>query len=154
MEDEQLMQVALEQAVQAMAAGEVPIGAAVLHRPSGHVWHGHNERETHKDPTAHAEIVAIRRAARDLGSWRLVDCTLAVTLEPCPMCAGAIVNARIDKLVYGAADPKAGAVRTLYRICEDDRLNHRVNVVPDVCAESAAELLRTFFKRQRELGKK
>ncbi len=109
----------------------------------------HNERETLNDPTAHAEVVALRRAAAALGSWRLVDADLYVTLEPCPMCAGALVNARLRRLVYGCDDPKAGAVRTLYRLLDDARLNHRVDVVPGVLAVEGAALLRSFFSRLR-----
>jgi tRNA(adenine34) deaminase len=135
--------------------GEVPIGCVVVHDVTGEiVGRGYNRRETDRDPTAHAEILAMREAGRALGHWRLVDCTLVVTLEPCPMCAGAIVNARVPRLVYGCDDPKAGAVRTLYQVCTDDRLNHRVDVTPGVLAEDCAELLRAFFRRQRALGKK
>ena len=106
------------------------------------------------DPTAHAEVLAIRAAARALGDWRLIGCTLVVTLEPCCMCAGAIVLARIDRLVYGAADPKAGAVETLYRLCCDPRLNHQVQVVAGVRAAECGEILTDFFRRQRAMGKK
>jgi tRNA(adenine34) deaminase len=155
MTDGDLMSEALTQARRAQAASEVPIGCVIWHRPSQKiVGVGFNEREKHEDPTAHAEIVAMRRAAAALGTWRLVDCTLAVTLEPCVMCAGAIVNARVPRLVYGCDDPKAGAVRTLYRLCEDDRLNHRVEVVAGIQSDACAELLRTFFKEQRAKGKK
>ncbi len=149
------MLLAIEQARLAHAAGEVPIGAVIWHAPSQQIiGTGFNERETTEDPSAHAEIVAIRKAARALGTWSLLDCTLAVTLEPCCMCAGAIVNARIPKLVYGCADPKAGAVRTLFTLCEDDRLNHRVDVTTGILADECAELLRAFFREQRALGKK
>jgi tRNA(adenine34) deaminase len=152
---EELMQFAIDQAKLALAADEVPIGCVIVHEPTGRViGRGYNRRESDRDPTAHAEIVAMRQAARELGHWRLVDCVLVVTLEPCPMCAGAIVNARVPRLVYGCADPKAGAVRTLYRLCEDERLNHRVRVVEGVLAGECAELLRSFFRRQRALGKK
>ena len=154
-DDPSLMLEAIAQARLAHAQGEVPIGCVIWHGPSARIIaSGHNERETHEDPTAHAEIVAIRRAAASLGTWRLIDCTLAVTLEPCPMCAGAIVNARVPRLVYGCPDPKAGAVRTLYQLCDDGRLNHRVEVVEAVLAEDCAELLRAFFREQRALGKK
>ena len=140
---------------QAMALGEVPIGCVVVNDLTGRViGRGYNRRETDHDPTAHAEILAMREAGRALGHWRLVDCTLVVTLEPCPMCAGAIVNARIPRLVYGCDDPKAGAVRSLFQVCTDNRLNHRVEVTPGVLAEECAELLRAFFRRQRSLGKK
>ena len=118
------------------------------------IGRGRNRRELDNDPTAHAEIIALREAAGRLGHWRLLDCTLYVTLEPCPMCAGAIVAARVPRLVYGCDDPKAGAVRTLYKICEDERLNHCVEVTPNVCTEECAEILRAFFRIQRSLGKK
>jgi tRNA(adenine34) deaminase len=155
MSSDDLMQLALAEAAIAMAEGEVPIGAVILHEPTARVvGRGHNRRENDCDPTAHAEIVAMRQAAKELVHWRLVDCVLAVTLEPCPMCAGAIVNARVPRLIYGCADPKAGAVRTLYRLCEDDRLNHRVIVEDGVMAEQCAELLQSFFRAQRALGKK
>jgi len=150
-----MMREAIAEAQKALAADEVPIGAVVVHEPTGNViGRGHNRRENDHDPTAHAEIIALREAARTLGHWRLLDCVLVVTLEPCPMCAGAAVNARIPKLIYGCADPKAGAVRTLYRLCEDERLNHRVAVEEGVLAEECAELLRGFFRAQRALGKK
>lgn len=150
-----LMRLALDEARAADALAEVPIGAVVYHLPTAQiVGRGHNRREVDLDPAAHAEIVAMRQAAAALRSWRLVDCVLAVTLEPCAMCAGAIVNARVPHLVYGCDDPKAGAVRTLYRLCEDDRLNHRVAVVPGVLADECTALLSAFFKRQRALGKK
>lgn len=152
---DELMRLAIEQARLAHALAEVPIGCVIWHEPSQCVIaSGHNERETTEDPTAHAEVVAMRRAARELGSWRLNDCTLIVTLEPCCMCAGAIVNARVPRLVYGCDDPKAGAVRTLHRLCEDDRLNHRVDVAAGVLSDECAELLRAFFREQRALGKK
>jgi tRNA(adenine34) deaminase len=152
---EQWMTEAIELARAAMKLGEVPIGCVVVHDPTGRVvGRGHNRRETDRDPTAHAEILAMREAGSTLGHWRLVDCTLVVTLEPCPMCAGAIVNARVPRLVYGCDDPKAGAVRTLFRLCNDDRLNHRVEMTTGVCAEECAELLRGFFREQRALGKK
>jgi tRNA(adenine34) deaminase len=110
---------------------------------------GHNQRETRADPTPHAEILALRRAAAALGSWRLCDAELFVTMEPCPMCAGALVNARIKRLYFGCDDPKAGAVRTLYNLVDDPRLNHRVEVVPGVLAAEGAALLRGFFSRLR-----
>ncbi len=136
-------------------AGDVPIGCVIVHLPSGEIiGRGRNRRELDCDPTAHAEIIAIRQAGAALQSWRLIDCVLFVTLEPCPMCAGAIVNARIPQLVYGAPDPKAGAVDTLFRLCSDPRLNHRVETKAGVCAAECAELLRDFFRRQRQLGKK
>jgi tRNA(adenine34) deaminase len=152
---ERWMREALALAALASAAGEVPIGCVVVHNPTGRmIGRGHNRRETDRDPTAHAEIIAMREAGRTLGHWRLIDCTLVVTLEPCPMCAGAIVQARVPRLAYGCDDPKGGAVRTLYQLCNDDRLNHRVEVTPGILAEDSAELLRSFFRRQRALGKK
>ena len=147
------MQMALEEARAALEENEVPIGAVIVH--GGQViGRAHNQREQLRDPTAHAEMIAITQAAAALGSWRLEDCTLYVTLEPCPMCAGAIVQARIPQLVYGAADPKAGAVRSLYRLLDDSRLNHRAEVVPGVLAEACGEILTRFFQKQRGLGKK
>jgi len=149
------MREAIVEAQRAEAIDEVPIGCVIVHEPSGAVLgRGGNRRETEADPTAHAEIIALREAARATGHWRLLDCVLVVTLEPCPMCAGAIVNARIPKLVYGCDDPKAGAVRTLYQLCEDPRLNHRVEVVSGVLSDECAKLLQDFFRKQRALGKK
>ena len=110
----------------------------------------HNRRELDHDPTAHAEILALREAGRRLGTWRLLDCTLAVTLEPCPMCAGALVNSRIRRLVYAAADPKMGSVRTLHQLCNDARFNHQVEVIEGVLADEAAALLRHFFRQRRK----
>ena len=144
---------ALELARQAAAAGEIPVGAIVVHHPAGAVprviGEGFNRREAEHDCSAHAEIVAMRLAGRELKSWRLLDCTLYVTLEPCPMCAGAMVQARLPRVVFGCVDPKAGAVETLYKICSDGRLNHRVEVVGGVCAEAAAAVLRDFFADRR-----
>jgi tRNA(adenine34) deaminase len=149
------MRLAIEQAQTARSIDEVPIGCIIYHGPTGQiVGRGYNRRIADHDPTAHAEIMAIRQAAQALGGWRLLDTTLAVTLEPCPMCAGAIVNARIPRLVYGCTDSKAGAVRTLYQICEDPRLNHRVDVTEGVLANECAALLTDFFKAQRAMGKK
>jgi tRNA(adenine34) deaminase len=148
------MRLALELAAQASAGGEVPIGCVIVQNSTGQViGQGFNRRETDHDATAHAEILAIRQAGQVLGHWRLLDCTLVVTLEPCPMCAGAIVNARIPRLIYGCDDPKAGAVRTLYELCHDPRLNHRLEVIPHVLAEPCAQALRDFFQAQRALGK-
>jgi tRNA(adenine34) deaminase len=155
MSSEELMRLAIEQARLARDADEVPIGCVVFHEPSGRViGRGYNRRIADRDPTGHAEILAIREAAKAIGDWRLTDTVLAVTLEPCPMCAGAIVNARIPRLIYGCADPKAGAVRTLFQLCEDSRLNHRVEVLPGILADECAGLLQDFFKAQRALGKK
>ena len=152
-EFESLMREAIAQAHLAQAGGDVPIGAVVA-RGGEIIARGYNRRVADADPTAHAEMLAIRAAAAVVGDWRLTGCTLAVTLEPCCMCAGAIVQARIDRLVYGAADPKAGAVDTLYRICTDERLNHRVEVIGGVLAEECAAMLSDFFSRQRAAGKK
>src|SRR4029077_11936522 len=142
------MRRALSAAEEAAGKGEVPVGAVVT-LGNQIVAVAHNERETGSDPTAHAEIVALRRAAAAIGNWRLCDADLYVTMEPCPMCAGALVNARIRRLYFGCDDPKAGAVRTLYRILDDRRLNHRVEVVPGLMAVEGATLLRDFFGRLR-----
>jgi tRNA(adenine34) deaminase len=147
------MRLALDEARQAFEEGEVPIGAVVVHRDQV-IASAHNQRETLRDPTAHAEMIAITQAAEALGSWRLLECTLYVTLEPCPMCAGAIVQARLPAVVYGAADPKAGACHTLYQITGDARLNHQSIVLGGVLAEECRAILQEFFARQRALGKK
>ncbi|MBN2578136.1 MAG: nucleoside deaminase [Pirellulales bacterium] len=147
------MRLALEEAEQALKEDEVPIGAVIVHGERV-VARAHNQREQLRDPTAHAEMIAITQAAAALGSWRLDGCTLYVTLEPCPMCAGAILQARIPVVVYGAADPKAGAVRTLYRLLEDPRLNHRCQIVAHVLEEPCSAILTRFFQAQRRLGKK
>ncbi len=147
------MQFALEEAQQALREDEVPIGAVIVH--DGRVIaRTHNQREQLRDPTAHAEMIAITQAAESRGSWRLDGCTLYVTLEPCPMCAGAIVQARIPTLVYGAADPKAGAVDSLYRLLSDPRLNHRAEIVAGVLAGPCGDILSRFFQQQRRAGKK
>jgi tRNA(adenine34) deaminase len=142
------MRQALEAAEAATGRGEVPVGAVVV-AGGAVIAVAHNERETGNDPTAHAEVLALRRAAAALGSWRLTEADLYVTMEPCPMCAGAIVNARVRRVYYGCDDPKAGAVRSLYQILDDRRLNHRVEVVPGVLSAEAAGLLRAFFGRLR-----
>jgi tRNA(adenine34) deaminase len=147
------MQLALEEARAALEENEVPIGAVIVHEERV-IARAHNQREQLRDPTAHAEMIAITQAAASLGSWRLEGCTLYVTLEPCPMCAGAILLARIPTVVYGAADAKAGAVRTLYQLLEDPRLNHRCLIVPGVLADSCGRVLSEFFQQQRQLGKK
>lgn len=139
---------ALTQARQAAEHGDVPVGAVVVCEDEL-VARGRNRRERDEDPTAHAEIVALRAAARELGRWNLTGCTLYVTLEPCVMCAGAVVLARLDRLVFGADDPKAGAVGALYDIPRDGRLNHRVEVVRGIEAEAAGRLLREFFADRR-----
>jgi tRNA(adenine34) deaminase len=147
--DEELMRLALEQARAAAAAGDVPVGAVVVDEAGTVIGRGHNERESAGDPTAHAEVLAIRVAARDRGSWRLEGCTLVVTLEPCTMCAGASVLARLRRVVYGAVDPKAGAVGSLWDVVRDRRLNHRPEVVAGVLAGECQELLRGWFERKR-----
>lgn len=147
--DEHYLREALRQAAEAAAAGEVPVGAIIV--AEGRVLAAaRNERESLRDPTAHAEMIAITQAAQALNAWRLEGCTLYVTLEPCPMCAGAIVQARIPRVVYGAADPKAGAVDSLYQILTDDRLNHRVEVSSGVLAAECGQVLTDFFRARRK----
>jgi tRNA(adenine34) deaminase len=146
------MEMALEEADLAAAEDEVPVGAVILALEQGVIARAHNEREKLQDPTAHAEMIAITQAAQGLRSWRLEDCVLYVTLEPCPMCAGAIVQARLPLVVYGAADPKAGACHTLYQITGDPRLNHRARVVPGVLADRCAAVLSRFFAGKRRPG--
>ncbi len=147
------MKQALREAEKAFEQDEVPVGAVVVY-DGKIIGRGHNQIERLKDPTAHAEMIALTAAAGHLQSRRLDKCTMYVTLEPCPMCAGAIVLARIPTLVFGAFDPKAGACGTLYNIVEDRRLNHRVHVVPGVCDKESEELLRGFFGRVRSLDVK
>jgi len=149
----QWMFAALDQARQAFDEGEVPIGAVIVFGDRI-IGAGYNQREQLHDPTAHAEMIAITQAAESLGAWRLLDCTLYCTLEPCPMCAGAIVQARIATVVFGAADPKAGACHTLYQITDDPRLNHRATVLGGVLEGECKSLLQEFFAQQRALGKK
>jgi tRNA(adenine34) deaminase len=150
---EHFMRRALLEAEQAWTEDEVPVGAVIVH--DGRViGSAHNQRERLRDPTAHAEMIAITQAAQAVNSWRLEACTLYVTLEPCPMCAGAILQARIPLVVYGAADPKAGGVESLYHLLHDPRLNHQAEVIPGVLAGSCAELLSRFFQDKRRLGKK
>ena len=146
--DEGFMSAAIDQAHAAIAHDDVPIGAVVV-RDGQIIAARHNERELTGDPTAHAEVLAIRDAAAVIGHWRLLECTLYVTLEPCVMCAGAVVNSRLARLVYGAADPKAGGVASLYEICGDGRLNHRPSVTGGVLAERCGRLLKEFFARRR-----
>ncbi len=143
-----MMRLALEEAERAAAIGEVPIGA-VIYRDAEVLAKAHNLRESTADPTAHAEILALKEAAKKIGTWRLDGCTIAVTLEPCPMCAGALVNSRIDRLVYGAPDPKMGCVHTLYEICTDTRFNHRLEVEADVLKDECAAVLQAFFQARR-----
>ncbi len=146
--DLRMMHRALEQAHRAAQAGEVPVGAVVF---QGHrvLAEAHNRREADNDPCGHAEILALRAAAQKIGRWRLTECTLVVTLEPCPMCAGAAVNARVDRLVYGAADPKMGSVHTLYQLCTDTRFNHRLEIVEGVLADRCGQILTDFFQKRR-----
>lgn len=151
--DLQWMRLALAEAEQALAEDEVPIGAVIVHEGRV-IAAAHNQREQLRDPTAHAEMIALTQAAQTLGSWRLEGCTLVVTLEPCPMCAGAIVLARVPRVVFGAIDPKAGAVVSLYRLLDDERLNHRAQVVAGVLAEECGAILSRFFQAKRRLGKK
>jgi tRNA(adenine34) deaminase len=148
--DVSMMRRALVLAREAAAIGEVPVGAVVYETASGRVLgEGCNRREVDRDPAAHAELLAIRAAAAALGDWRLNGCTLVVTLEPCAMCSGLIVNARLGRLIYGAADPKAGATDSLYRLTSDPRLNHRVEPIAGVLAEECGALLKEFFRGLR-----
>lgn len=143
------MRLAIDEAKKAEAIGEVPIGA-VLVKDGEVIASAHNLRETTQQPTAHAEVLAIQKASERLGTWRLCDCTLYVTLEPCPMCAGAIIQARVDTVVYGATDPKAGCAGTLMNLLQDGRFNHVAEVVPGVLAEECGALLTDFFRRLRK----
>jgi tRNA(adenine34) deaminase len=143
------MRAALQEAEKGAEAGEVPVGAVVVSREGRILARAHNRPVGAKDPTAHAEILALRQAARKVGNYRLAGCRLVVTLEPCPMCAGAAVAARVAEIVYGAEDPKGGAVSTLYRIASDPRLNHRASVIPGVLAKECSALLRSFFRVRR-----
>ena len=147
-EYETAMRVALDHAKLAASAGDVPVGAVVLHK-NEIIAARHNEREALNDPTAHAEVLALRDAAKKLGTWHLDECTLVVTLEPCIMCAGALINARIHTLVFGAADLKGGATSSLYNVCADPRLNHAITVRSGLYAEEVKELLTVFFRNKR-----
>ena len=149
MTDDEAMAVALAEAEVAGAAGDVPVGAVVLGPEGDELARAGNERERTGDPTAHAEVLALRRAAADTGSWRLADATVVVTLEPCPMCAGALLAARVARLVFGAPDPRAGACGSLYNLCVDPRLNHELAVVPGVRARACADVLTRFFRSRR-----
>jgi len=148
MTDERFMQLALTEARAAPDHDDVPIGAVIV-RDGAVIARAHNQRELLKDPTAHAEMIALTQASAALGGWRLTECAMFVTLEPCVMCAGALVLARMGRLVYGATDPKAGACVSLYRIPEDERLNHRIPVVGGVLAGECGELLKEFFRSRR-----
>jgi tRNA(adenine34) deaminase len=151
--DEHWMRRALKLAQQAAEVDEVPVGAIVVHNNKV-IASAFNQREQLADPTAHAEMIAITQAASHLNSWRLLECTLFVTLEPCPMCAGAILQSRIPRVVYGAVDPKAGAVVSLFELLSDPRLNHRCETVGGVLANDCGRVLTEFFDRKRKLGKK
>lgn len=147
------MRLALREAERAYLEDEVPVGAVIVHGESI-IAAAHNQREQLHDPTAHAEMIAITQAAEALGSWRLDACVMYVTLEPCPMCAGAIIQARIPWVVYGAADPKAGAVDSLFHLLQDARLNHRCQTTAGVLAPECGDILSRFFQEKRRLGKK
>jgi tRNA(adenine34) deaminase len=147
------MRMALQEAGAAEAEDEVPVGAVIVYRERV-IAAAHNQREQLKDPTAHAEMLAITQACAARGDWRLEDCVLYCTLEPCAMCAGAILQARVPQVVFGARDPKAGAVESLYRMLGDDRLNHRCQIVSGILAAECGELLSGFFRQQRQRGKK
>ena len=146
--DKEFMAIAIAEAEKALAHDDVPVGAVVVHQGEV-VGAGHNEREHRQDPTAHAETLALQAAARDRGSWRLLDCTLYVTLEPCAMCAGAIVLARVPRVVYGADDPKAGAAGSVIDVLSEPRFNHRPNVSGGLLANESSDLLRRFFAERR-----
>ena len=148
-----MMRRALAEAEAAFQADEVPVGAVIV-RAGRVIAAAHNQRETLRDPTAHAEILALTQAAAALSSWRLDECTLYVTLEPCPMCAGAIVQARVPRVVFGALDPKAGAAESLYQLLTDPRLNHRAEVTGGVLAHECGDILARFFQHKRSDGKK
>ena len=148
MDNDKWMRQALEQAERAARMGEIPVGAVIV-RQGEIIGEGHNRRETDNDPLAHAELLAIRQAARAVGNWRLVGCTIYVTLEPCAMCAGALVNSRVESLVFGTRDPKAGFCGSLGDLVTDQRLNHRLEVTEGVLAEDCARLLQEFFATLR-----
>ena len=148
--DRSMMQRAIKLADESCAAGEVPVGAIVYETATGKILaSAHNTREMHANPAGHAEFSAILDACKAIDDWRLNHCTLVVTLEPCPMCAGLIVNARIGRLVYGASDPKAGAVRTLYSLCDDSRLNHRCEIIEGLEQSICSQQLKSFFRALR-----
>lgn len=147
------MRQALTEAQAAYASEEVPVGAVIVHQERV-IARAHNQREQLHDPTAHAEMIAITQAASELASWRLEDCVLYCTLEPCPMCCGAILQARIPWVVFGALDPKAGAAQSLYQLLTDARLNHRCQITTGVLERECSEILTRFFRAQRDQGKK
>ena len=153
LDDERFMRAAIAEAQTAFEDGEVPVGAVVVHGERI-IGRGHNQRELLSDPTAHAEMLALTAASSHLATWRLDDCTMYVTLEPCCMCAGALVAARLGRLVLGATDPNGGACGSLYTIPNDPRLNHRTDICDGVLADTCADLMRSFFRQQRAAGKK
>jgi len=146
--DNELMQIAIKEAKIGEENGDIPIGTVIVYE-NQIIGKAYNQREQLQDPTAHAEIIALTQAAAFLESWRLLGCTMYVTLEPCTMCAGALVLARIDRLVYGCDDPKTGAIKSLYNIVTDERLNHIIDVTSGVLAEECSDLLQQFFRRRR-----
>ena len=147
--DLNMMRLAIKRAERAARMGEVPVGAVIYNAEGDILGTGYNRREIDHDPTAHAEMIALRDASDEVASWRLTGLSMAVTLEPCPMCAGAIINARLDRVVYGASDPKMGCVGSLYDLLSDTRFNHQPKVIPHVLAEESATLLREFFQGLR-----
>ena len=147
-DDQRYMKMAIEQAKIAEENGDVPIGAVIVYK-NQIIAKAYNQRQQLQDPTAHAEIIALTQAAAFVESWRLHDCTIYVTLEPCPMCAGALVLGRLDRLVYGCDDPKTGACKSLYNIVQDERLNHRLKVTSGVLADDCSRILQDFFQRRR-----
>jgi tRNA(adenine34) deaminase len=151
--DERYMRMAIDQAYIAEENGDVPIGCVIVHQDRV-IAKGYNQRHLLHDPTAHAEIIALTQAADSIGNWRLTGCTIYVTLEPCPMCAGALVLGRLDRLVYGTDDPKTGAVKSLYNIVQDKRLNHRLDVTSGVMQEECQKQLQDFFQRRRRENSK
>lgn len=151
--DLRFMRAALDEAAAALDHDDVPVGAVIVQQ-GRIIGRGHNQREQLQDPTAHAEVIAITAAASQLGSWRLEDCAMYVTLEPCAMCAGALVLARVPRLIFGARDSKAGACVSLFTLCSDPRLNHRMEITEGLLATECSMILREFFARQRALGKK
>ncbi|HEX2879136.1 MAG TPA: tRNA adenosine(34) deaminase TadA [Polyangiaceae bacterium] len=154
MTDDDWMQIALNEAALAPSHADIPVGAVLVSADGRELARGHNQRESAADPTAHAEIVVLRAATAAQGHWRLTDTTLYVTLEPCPMCAGALINARVARLVYGCTDPKAGAIDTLYQLGNDSRLNHRLQVQGGMQAEASRAQLQQFFQALRREGQK
>lgn len=147
--DTYFMKIALDEAYKAYSIGEVPVGAIIVNNHKI-IASGYNMRETLKDPTAHAEIIAIRKASEVLGGWRLIGCTMYVTIEPCAMCAGAIVNSRIEKLVIGAKDPKMGACGSVINVAQNERFNHRADITWGVMEDECSEIMKSFFRKLRE----